>query len=108
MQITVSRRREICVEPKSSMRFFVLLFAALNLFGNDRGIEQVCIDSGYGLRYGWAGESGWVLWAWIDGAHFYLKVKDEGSVTLCGSCRNDTVGAPEFWNSFDGLTFACS
>jgi hypothetical protein len=105
MQITVRRRREICVEPKSSMRFFVLLFAALNLFGNDVWIKEVSIASGYGdldvldsgnrFRYRWAGKSGWVLWAWIDGAHFYLKVKDEGSVTLCGGCRNDTVGAPE-------------
>ena len=105
MQITVSRRREIRVALKSSMRFLVLLFAACDFFLDHGRPEDVGIasgygdldvlDSGYGFRYGWAGESGWVLWAWIDGAHFYLKVKDEGSVTLCGGCRNDTVGAPE-------------
>ncbi len=95
MQITVSRRREIFVALKSSMRFFVLLFAACDFFLDHGRPEDVGIDSRNRLRYRWAGKSCWVLWVWIDGAHFYLKVKDEGSVTLCGGCRNDTVGAPE-------------
>jgi hypothetical protein len=52
------------------------------------------LDGGNGFRYGWAGESGWVLWAWIDGAHGYLREKDAGRLTFCGSCCNETDGAP--------------